>query len=284
MRSFAILPFLALALGFVANAAPLETRDGECDTPGAEICGSSFNPTPTGGESPQLINRAPFHLTNAERLRRHQPPLPPKRASRRGTPVRKSVDSSVPQTQHRGVIKVTNTNGEELGYISKNSFSQAQYRYQPNRDDALVVTFSLPTGQNSGTGLNLVTENSDITAYSYLGLVQGRDNTDSTMSTGSFHYGYLAGTTITPDNSSPASVDNSYNHATGKTRDAESAVWNIDVSNGAASIRWINPNGVAATISTFSQSTALYFGGDRTQFNSKYPASVTDITFTFVSI
>jgi hypothetical protein len=76
--------------------------------------------------------------------------------------------SAAPMVKYRGIIAVTNTaNGQILGYISKNSFNFAQYRYQPTLDDALIVSFSIDSGV---TVVNDVRITSEVSALSHLAL------------------------------------------------------------------------------------------------------------------
>lgn len=76
-------------------------------------------------------------LTNAERLRRNMPPLPPVRRS--GTPVyaaKRGGPSNTPLPS--GTIQVRNTNGSTVGYISKNNATSVNFG---SADNDLKVQF-----------------------------------------------------------------------------------------------------------------------------------------------
>jgi hypothetical protein len=80
--------------------------------------------------------------------------------------------SAVPRVNYRGIIAVTNTaNGQILGYISRNSVGTGQYRYQPARDDALIVSFSIDSGVTVVTDVRITSEVSALSlgfAHSHL--------------------------------------------------------------------------------------------------------------------
>ncbi|KAF8343117.1 uncharacterized protein EI90DRAFT_3150097 [Cantharellus anzutake] len=270
MRSFAVLPLLTLALGLLARAAP--TDNSVCVRPGSETCGASSNSGILAAGLSLSDRVASAKLTNAQRFARGLPPLPPKRLG--VSPTRRDpVPSSV---NYRAAIQVIQQdNSAVLGYISKNSLNQAQYAYDNDVANALIVDFTLTGGATSATGIDLTTENSDMPNYVYLGLVQGRDDTDSVLQSGSYQYVYIANTNPTPASSPPQTVGNSYTLATGLSRTSESAVWSVDVVALSLAPVWTNPSGTSATIQLFAQSTALYAGGDSTQFNSRYPAPLT---------
>jgi len=185
----------------------------------------------------------------------------------------------------RGYIQVTSTTDNSvLGYISKNTFSQAQFRYQPDQADAVIVDFSVPQGATSASSIQLTTENADIPNFSLLGLIQGRDSSSSDISPGNYNYGYFGETNPTPAGSTPQDVGNSYSTVTTLDRTSESSVWNIDLGSNALTLQWINSDSSRPTTNLFIQSTALYFGGDQSAFASRYPSPVTPIALTFVPI
>ncbi|KAJ3487310.1 hypothetical protein NLJ89_g11725 [Agrocybe chaxingu] len=190
--------------------------------------------------------------------------------------------SPVPKVTYRGKIEVMRQdNGAPLGYVSASVINGAQYRYQAEAS-ALIVTVDLPTGQTSGEGLTLTTQNSDI-GFPLLGLIQGRDNTTPNIASGSFHYLYLGGVSSpgTPPDSAPTTIPNSYTSASGLSRVAESAVWNLDIATGALSPQWTNTDLSQPDMQFWTQSTALYSGADAAAFNSRYPSPVTRLNYVF---
>ncbi|KAF8329469.1 uncharacterized protein EI90DRAFT_1401404 [Cantharellus anzutake] len=264
MHSLSGFSVLALLLGLLVCAAP---GPRSCDT---ELCGSKFLPT--------------RNLVGDSLFERHDPKaeLSPRVPSHcHHLPNRKSDDSGVP---YCAVIQVLRKdNGASLGYISKNTFFQAQYRVQPDISDAVVVNFTVHNVHKTHTGVDLLTVNSDIPNYFYLGLVQGRDDVTSILHAGSYQYAYIANTNPTPPDSPPQNVGNSYTQATGRQRTSESAVWTLDVSAGTITPVWTNPDGTQPPIQIFLQSTAVYISGDAGQFNARYPAPITFITLKLVT-
>lgn len=287
MRFFSFIPALAAIVTVVAGAA-LPVREDNC---GFEM----------GCEAAQLVTKRDFSqhpsrtvrgLTNAALLRRGLPLKNP--VMRRGTPIRRTDPSGVPdpgrepgpdpeptKIRHRGIIQLKNLDGSVLGYVASSAASTGQYIYQSDTTNALVVNFETDS-TGSGSQLNVVPENSSLKNFGFSGLVQGRDSTDSSLSPGSFNYGYLASTDETAPGSPPTNVDNSYN--VGPPRTAESAVWTFDSATGNLTPVWVNPDGSIPAIEYFVQSTGIYIGGNADAFHSRYPAPVTLITFEFITL
>lgn len=97
-------------------------------------------------------------------------------------------------------------------------------------------------------------------------------------------YAYLTATAATPPNSTPQTVGNSYTAATNLVRASESAVWTVDLTTGATTPKWTNPDGSTLTVELFIQSTALYSGGDAAQFGVRYPSPLTPYYLSFTDI
>ena len=192
-----------------------------------------------------------------------------------------TIASAAPITYHATIDVHRASDGTVLGFLSRNTFGggSAQSTFDSNVANALVVNFTLD-GVTSASGINLLTENSSTPAFAYLGLVQGRDDTDSILQAGSFHYAYVANTNQTPPNSTPQTVGNAYTAATGRSRTSESGVWNVDVVTGVLGLVWTNPDGSTPPLALFLQSNALYVGGDQGAFNNRFPAPVTPFTLS----
>ncbi|KIO29644.1 hypothetical protein M407DRAFT_242524 [Tulasnella calospora MUT 4182] len=286
---FSLFSLVALATtGVFATPVP------ECLS---ELCGSiplfDSSPSPvdfaasiTKVETPtrSLPERDVEQLTNAERFVRGLPPKRPKLLQ--GSSLRRTQPSPVPLTTYRGMVRIDKEDGTgTLGYLSAHPFSGAQYRYQPDINDAAIVTFKFDPAQTLGSASEFMTENSDIQAsFPNLGLVQGRDDTDSNIAAGSFHYLYIAGTTPTSPDATPQAVPNSYTAVTGTARTAESEVWTFNSDTNALTLQWVNTDGSKPTTILFTQSTALYASADPHAFNARYPASIIRVTYTFVPL
>lgn len=72
---------------------------------------------------------------------------------------RYAAPSSVPRITKRGVIKVTDeTSGLCLGYISRNTCTSAQYRYQSSLEEALLVQLVIKPGSASDRSVKITAE------------------------------------------------------------------------------------------------------------------------------
>lgn len=88
----------------------------------------------------------------------------------------------------RGIIQVLNSaNGAVVGFISNSFFSGAQSRVQAEAN-ALVITFpvSSSSGSQVSSQLQVTMGPSDASSGTLLGLIQGRDDTNSIISSGSY--------------------------------------------------------------------------------------------------
>jgi len=273
MRFLSFIPALVALVTAVA-AAP---TDGSCKD--SEIICSS-----------QVTKRNFVHpardvhgVTNAELLRRGLPLKGP--ILRRGSPVRRQSPSSVPPPviiTHTGIVEVHNAaNGNLLGYIGKNLVNGgAQLGIDPSVANALIISF--PTDSTgSGDDIDISIANSN-PSWPLLGLIQGRDDTNSNFEAGSYQYGYLGGVENpgTQPGDKPTLIGNSY--FIGSPRTAETAVWSFDGPSGDLTPVWINEDGTTPALQTWTQSNGLYIGGDQSAFFARYPAPVTAVTYTFV--
>ncbi|KAG8928003.1 hypothetical protein FRC00_001890, partial [Tulasnella sp. 408] len=193
MRTFfSLFSLVALA---TTGAFSTPVPDSECLS---ELCGTipllNSSPSPSdfaasiaqaGTPTRSLPERDTQQMTNAERFIRGLPPKKPKHL--RGSPSRRTEPSAAPLTTYRGMIRVDRADGGgTLGYLSSHPFSGAQHRYQ-SIENAAIVNFKYDDAQTTGPASELRGENMDIQATCpILGLVQGRDNTNSDLSTGSF--------------------------------------------------------------------------------------------------
>ncbi|EIN06340.1 hypothetical protein PUNSTDRAFT_127647 [Punctularia strigosozonata HHB-11173 SS5] len=271
MRASGIVSFVLLLAG-VAVAAPSEPV---CST---ELsCELAF----PRSVAPSPTVRSTERLTNAQRLSRGLPLNPP---HRRGTPVARSASSPTPSVTYSGYIRVDKaSDGTTLGYISKNALNGDLTKYEAPIASAMPVTFYMPVGATSASRLNIYIGQSGLSTYTLLGLVQGRDSTTPRIASGSYNYLYITGTAETAPGSAPQTVGNSYTTVSGISRYSESAVWSYDSSTGRLVPHWINADGAEPTTALWTQSSALYAGGDSTAFANRYASPVTVLTFTFVA-
>ncbi|KAF7333059.1 hypothetical protein MVEN_02412500 [Mycena venus] len=290
MRAFAILSGLAALSSVVAaplsgctselfceSSAALDARSGGVCL--AELCvDGNQTAAPLKRDAPVPSKASVYaDLPNSERLARGFPLKPP---ARRTKAARDGAASPVPSYTAKGHLLVRNAGDNSvIGYASK-TVSTATL-ITPDLVNALTVSITLPVGATSGSQLNLAQVDSP-NAFTSFGLVQGRDSTTTDISTGSFNYLYISSTNDTPAGSSPQQPGNMPSNSLGITRSSESAVWTIDIVSGTVFPTWINSGGVAATTQLFTQSNALYAGGDADAFRARYPSPVTLITLTWV--
>jgi len=268
MRAFVALSVLAALCS--ALAAPSSGCSSEL------LCDSS---APLKRDVPIPSKASVYRdLRNSERLARGLPLRPP---VRRTKAARDGVASPVPTYTAQGHLLARNAaDNSVLGYVYKSSAATA-YLLNSDIANALTVSISLPIGATSGSQLN-VAQVDGPNAFPYFGLVQGRDSTSTDISTGAFNYLYLSATNETPAGSTPQQPGNLPSNSLGTTRSSESAVWAIDIVSGTAVPTWINSNGAAATTQLWTQSGALYAGGDANAFHDRFPSPVTPLTLTWV--
>ncbi|KAG8909703.1 hypothetical protein FRC01_006782, partial [Tulasnella sp. 417] len=77
----------------------------------------------------------------------------------------------------------------------------------------------------------------------------------------------------------PQNVGNSYSSATGTSRTSESEVWTFNRDTNAITVQWVNTDGSKPETHLFTQSTALYAGGDPAAFLSRYPSPVVRVSY-----
>ncbi|CAK5279453.1 unnamed protein product [Mycena citricolor] len=281
----AVYPFLGWGAGVLAfqpNNVALPCDLSAEQSHSYESCralGATFE-TRAQRETSASAAREPSRLTNAERLARRLPLKPPTRRSS----ARRAAASA--QAAARGYIQVfavdnAGSLGTPLGFVSSGTLRGAQYTVVPGRDAALVVA---QNGGGPGRAGELVTLNSDSPTPAYLGLVQGRDDTSSTLSAGrNVNYLYLASTEHTSPNGGPQNVRNSVNNAFGgRGLTSESVVWTTDSSTNVLSAQWTNPDGSRAPTVPFVQGAAIYFSGNPQAFQQAYPAPIRRIVLVFV--
>ncbi|KAG9044179.1 hypothetical protein FS837_008686 [Tulasnella sp. UAMH 9824] len=310
MRSF--VTFLSLFL--LAAPSVFASPVPECTT---ELCGSKdfrnsltkpLGAASSHGKTDNSVRSTSEGtvgaLTNAQRFARGLPPKKPKLV--KGSPVRRVQSSPTPLTSYRGYVQVSRADGvENRVYLAR--LRAAGSSYFPgvtwNVTDALIVNFKLPTGEARGSTLDFTFESSAAPGnYPYLGLVQGRDDVDSNIAVGSWHYLYTTATGQTAPNATPQNPGNSWSYVFGKPRTSESAIvrlpsialarttlisldlvrkWSFDSATNAITAQWINTDGSKPPTYLWLEgiTNALRATADPGQVDAKYPG----IGFTVVT-
>ncbi|KAF8896073.1 hypothetical protein BD779DRAFT_1667936 [Infundibulicybe gibba] len=242
-----LISLVALAATSVAAVA----------TPTVRAPAVSLNPPPStvnGRElfEPQLEARA---LTNAERLARGLSLNPPRR---RSSPAARSVPSGTVCNLH-GYLEVRE-GSNVLGFLAKvwNNFGE----YGAITGDAsnrLKVTID-----TCGDRINILAELCLPLCWWH----HWFSSSSSDLSSGSFNYGYIGGTTQTPALSPPVSGPNSFTAATKIPKTFESAIYRYNAATKEITPQWINTDSAQpATYFGISQDV-LVFVGDKTAFTN----------------
>ncbi|KAJ7084710.1 hypothetical protein C8R44DRAFT_821902 [Mycena epipterygia] len=276
MRSFNILLTLAaLASTALAVASPTHTSK--------RSLGITIDGEPEGASTAETrsVERATVNVetkrdTNAQRLARGLGPLPPRHRSRRAAMARRSAGVPVATS---GTIQVSlASTGSVLGFISQASGFN-HFGVSADSTQALDFQFSVDSTVTSSAGINIVASSTYAATWPYIGGIVGAANSNADLSSGSFNYAFIQGTSLTPDDSPPAAVSNSYP----AVKQSESAIWNYDATTGAITAQWVNIDGStpATSIMYVSGSNALVATGDATVFAAAFSGSEA-VTFTLV--
>jgi len=273
MRSFTRpLAFLLLALGL--SNLPWTSATAVCQTeiPCSVISGRS--PIPPVSEISKRLD-----FTNAERLRKRLPLLPPSRVARHND---QPNPSPVPKVTYSGVIQVY-TDGVSLGYIAPDPNYWTPL-LTPDINSALRVSFQLDQGATAGSQLALTQLNDN--RGTFFAPVVGRDSTSSDIAPGSFNYLYLDPVAApgTAPGSTPQSAPSFFSTSTGLDKQTETSVWSVDLITGALALQWINTDSSTPSTIVFVQSNHVYAGGDPGAFHSRFPAPVTTVTLKFIPV
>ncbi|CAA7260457.1 unnamed protein product [Cyclocybe aegerita] len=272
--SFCLWAALTLtAIGIAATPLPAK----QCPT---GVCSAlTFFPRKTRTTRTEVAPIGPLN-TNAQRLARGLAPKPPVRRSPTSTISKRQQPSQVPSpfTSYRGIISLRSEGSDTPYYIDKTSYHSGHIFVNTSISEALVVSFTSPSSELSArtsrsflVGAQLLMENWSYGGeFPLLGLVQGGNNTDSDIGSGSPEYLTLGGIASpgTPKDSIPVYANNSYTFVTGQNRTSESAVWNADLNTGLLTPQWTNTSRTQPTTYLFTRDSILYAGGDLEAFTA----------------
>ncbi|OJT15404.1 hypothetical protein TRAPUB_8033 [Trametes pubescens] len=243
-----------------------------------EDASSVFNPT---GIVPRALAHNPAEargLTNGQRLARGLPPRSPAFNTRRRALAPRQSASPCALSQATGTIRVADTNGAVLGYVSSSANEYGEYSLATDAAGALSVALRRCDSNDSPFDIEAL---NGLSTYPYLGGVVGFANTDDNLRAGSFNYVYIAGTSQVAHG--PAqSAPNAFSAAAGTPKDVESAVWTLSGADALA-FNWVNTDGSAAagTLVYVPSSAAFTYTGDLAAFVATF-GPATAVTFTFV--
>ncbi|KAF5336358.1 hypothetical protein D9611_006594 [Ephemerocybe angulata] len=217
-------------------------------------------------------------LSNAERLARGLPLKAPARRRHSKIFPRDPVASPGPRTTltGRAALYRDDLGGAFFGYVDRTFIGSNQARYTTNAADAMILSVSFNSLQTKSSQLQVLATNAAIGAgFPFLCLTQGRDNTNTNLASGSFHYTYLSVAAVSAGPGPAGTTSNAYNSLTGASRIAQTDIWNFDRTTKVLSPTWINAGGQSVDVPFYSQSTAIYGMGDHSSFVARYPSPIT---------
>ncbi|KAF9534170.1 hypothetical protein CPB83DRAFT_879443 [Crepidotus variabilis] len=218
--------------------------------------------------------------TNAYRLRRGLPPLPPVK-KRTGALYPRASCASL--SSNKGVIAVTKVSTNTIiGYVRKTFDGQNSYTFGPLSN---ALTVSLPSGSSVNSNFEITAVNGPDAAHPFFGAVGGSGGYN--FSPGQLGYAYLAGTGHTAPNSPPSSTAGTSIQSLGYNGPAESSIWSINCMSHQLTAKWTNADSSQPPTSLFYDPPVDFVGliGDKNKFDSVFTGEgAYTITFTFVPI
>jgi len=198
-------------------------------------------------------------VTNAERFARG---LPPSKPNRLFDPTRRQSGGASPSPTSTGVIEIFGSGGL-LGYVDENR--ESVYGYTTSEAQALQVAVVLDSPAS-----NIVTLNGNFPHNSYLSLVTYAGSPTDLSSDSGSAYASLDGSTI----ALPA----------GSNGDDETAVWDVDSTNGnAITAEWSNSDGTQIPCQFVYGQSAISCTGNAADFISTYGSDYQEVTLAFLS-
>ncbi|PPR03117.1 hypothetical protein CVT26_004666 [Gymnopilus dilepis] len=287
-----LLSFLCL-LCFLgsASALPMPQPGNQCMI---SYCPSYFAYFPPRGPRRRPTPTIPSR-TNAQRLAGGLGPNPPIRRGKIGTPRQRwaaspsPVAPAHPKATHCGVIRLNDAStGSAIGYIGRTSYGKFRGHLFTNESvsDAVTACFKIDQHSTHSSDLSIALEDWNLKSdFPLLALIQGKGDKSSDIGPHSSNYLTMGGVEWpgTPPGSTPTAITNSYTfYSGGLDRTAESSVWNIDLTTGALTAHWTNPDRRQTTAHVFSLDNILYAGGDLDAFMKHYTRKIVPLTLHFV--
>ncbi|KAJ3519783.1 hypothetical protein NMY22_g13042 [Coprinellus aureogranulatus] len=243
--------------------------------------------TPTRTRKTRALTRAK-RMTNAQRLALKLPLNPPRRRDtakqldRRASPM-----AAAPEIL--GISLAVDLAGNNLGYVGASLSSSGQLELGASAAEALGMSISLGSGSPTKRGLaqelRIEVKQTTLNGLPLLALINGRDNENANLGSGSWHYLYV-GTAEYPGtepNSRPSTDGyTSYEASTGIKQAFETDVWKLDTRSGALSATWINENGTPIAVELYEQAGVVLALADPDAFQAKYPAPIRPFVWKLV--
>ncbi|KAJ7099300.1 hypothetical protein B0H15DRAFT_944712 [Mycena belliarum] len=193
--------------------------------------------------APEVKREVQNRETNAERLRRGLPPLPPTRRAPgalrpRASPLPPPVPTvcrpapGVTVTSTVGFIAVCYPDGTLLGYVRKSYGRSNMYTHTPSTDQALMI--SLPSLPPFSGAIDLTALNAVDSAHPFVG-ASFASNSQNTKP-GVLSWSYVTGSNHVNANTPMQVVGN----GRGITSRSESQIWSLDPTTLQLTATWTN--------------------------------------------
>ncbi|CAK5277978.1 unnamed protein product [Mycena citricolor] len=268
------LPVLCVLLGLVSSVlSSVPTRAISLDIDGGPV---GFQPAVKRVAQPvpgSVIARS--SLTNAQRLARGLPPLPPSR--RRSGQAAKARRSNSPPVSRSGIIAVSGPGVQ--GYLTQGQNQFQHFGVSSSKTNAFTVTINVDSSVLSASEMDIGVAVG--TGFPLMGATFGvlSEGTANSLAVGSFNYAYIQSTSHTDPDSTPQYVGSSYP----TSEPSESAIWTYNAVTNTLSPQWINPDGSqpATVLAYVGSSNAIIITGDYAAFSGSFATTSGPVTFTF---
>ncbi|KAH7099732.1 hypothetical protein BKA62DRAFT_284526 [Auriculariales sp. MPI-PUGE-AT-0066] len=286
MRFFSLLFVAASALAAAASKIQPSVADLQAAT-----------------AQPVTSRRSVHHerVTNAMRMRRGLPPLPPRHIPHAGTPTvnqnnilltecllfccsccpRLPIAIAVVDSRRTSgasdrvrFIKITSkTDGSVLGYLSKEFAVYGEYAVAADINGAMSIGIDrLKSGLNKAVDLQSL--NGAESPYNYIGAITGWSFDSDDLVPGEASFKYIGGMSRTPAWSSPVqSNPNAFSVETGIQKASESSIWQINTVTSEITASWINSDGrpaLSSELMFYPSDNVLVLVGDSARFEAEY--------------
>ncbi|KAJ7664741.1 hypothetical protein B0H17DRAFT_1255986 [Mycena rosella] len=219
--------------------------------------------------APVKATRSEHLLTNAQRLKRGLPPLPPvarwsptrHALAPRASPVLCTTTQTI-----SGLIEVTDSStGVFYGYVTTDYFMGYSTVDPTENLRTVSITISCNPNADDLVGLNVASGTDD---HPYFGAIMSYYATDNDMSSATDNYAWMGTTDLTT--AVPTVVGNSPQDAQGAEQASESRVWTYDPATAALTLTWYNTDGSAGTTIPVKVGSILYATGNVEQLAGRF--------------
>ncbi|KZV96880.1 hypothetical protein EXIGLDRAFT_833298 [Exidia glandulosa HHB12029] len=277
LRAFVLF---APLLSLVASAATIPTATVTLRSIDEPLDAGSTYMRYTAREN--ALHKPAEHETNADRLRRGLPPLPPRinLHKNKHTPTKSSPQhhASASSKPTKGNVHVKHhKSGKFLGFLSKNHKSPHVQRFTITSDPEEAMTVRARTPSPDIPSSLTITNPED--GFVNLGFVTGPASAGAKLAPRSANYAVLSGTDETRGGDPPAAADAAYGSGS-----VESAVWTYESQSQTLTPKWVNPDGSLAITKLvyLPRQDALLVTGDEQELGDTFGDDIVPVVFELV--